>query len=112
GLNGSEFSSVNSLVPYLSPSLRYTPNEVWLRLQPQIANPQPSATQQPAARPSSWQASLSTQLFEDSRFIREAALTASHQPAGGWANSFYTMGKTRAEASLSAYRRHAEGLFM
>lgn len=112
GLNGSEFSHVASVVPYLSPSLRYTDNEVWLRLQPQVANPQPSTPQQPVARPSSWQASLNTQLFEDSRFVREAALAAPYNLAGGWARSFYTRGKTQAQASLSAHRRHAEGLFV
>lgn len=112
GLNGSEFAQVSTAVPYLASSVRMTPNQVWLTLHPETASPQPESPGQPAARPSAWQASLASQLIEDSRFVREAAMLSSHEPTGAWARSFYATGRTQSQGALARDRRHAEGLFV
>jgi|GEM_PF-5067656 len=112
GLNDSKFSEVNTYVPYLTSSVRTTPNQVWLNLHPITASSHPETPGQPAARPSAWQASLTSQLLEDSRFVRDAALASGHQAAGAWVRSFYATGRMREQDSHSGHRRHAEGLFV
>lgn len=93
GLNNTRFNHVESAVPYLTPKLKYTDDEVILNMKAaDINNPDNGGNKQRGKNQNSnnksastsiygnsWNANLRSIMMQDSRFIREFALQSQPQ---------------------------------